>query len=80
MHSVVFKSASLIKTILATGQAECTDCPAEFYCTADRAVKRTCPKGRYCPTGTGKFSSNEVSTLNMIFLFIGLSSSQFKAW
>ena len=40
-----------------TGLAACLTCPARFHCEGGEGDSKTpipCPKGHYCPAGTGK--------------------------
>ena len=40
----------------STGQWECLDCPAGYYCGEAATNPANCPAGLYCPVGTGAYS------------------------
>jgi len=64
-----------------TGLAACLICPERFYCEGaegDSTTPIPCPRGHYCPAGTGKSPEKcpagtynpEVSTINSLGDFI----------
>jgi len=46
--NVTLSTGPSIGTSISAG----ADCPARYYCTADRDVPIPCPAGSYCPTGS----------------------------